>query len=70
MNERDLLVDCLRRLALRVDFWQTGPSPSIGKCLADVFGSRSSASTHRVSPSERHLADAAGIIAVQANALG
>jgi hypothetical protein len=73
------------RSALKVDFWQTWPEPFDREMLRRrvrvmLFGEHAWISTaedvvlhklvwDRVSPSERQLADAAGIVAVQANAL-
>jgi hypothetical protein len=73
------------RSALKVDFWQTRAEPFDREMLrrrvrVTLFGEPAWISTaedvilhklvwDRVSPSERQLADAAGIVAVQANAL-
>ncbi len=73
------------RSALKVDFWQTRPEPFDReilrrRVLVTLFGEPAWISTaedvilhkfvwDRVSPSERQLADAAGIVAVQADAL-
>ena len=73
------------RSALKVDFWQTRPEPFDReilrrRVLVTLFGEPVWISTaedvilhklvwDRVSPSERQLADAAGIVAVQADAL-
>ena len=73
------------RSALKVDFWQTRPEPFDREMLrrsvrVTLFGEPAWISTaedvilhklvwDRVSSSERQLADAAGIVAVQANAL-
>ena len=73
------------RSALKVDFWQTRPEPFDREMLrrrvaVTLFGEPAWISTaedvvlhklvwDRVSPSERQLADAAGIVAVQADAL-
>jgi len=73
------------RSALKVAFWQTRPEPFDRKMLrrrvrVTLFREPAWISTaedvllhklvwDRVSPSERQLADAAGIVAVQANAL-
>ena len=73
------------RSALKVDFWQTRPEPFDQEMLrrrvrVTLFGEPAWISSaedvvlhklvwDRVSPSEKQLADAAGIVAVQANAL-
>lgn len=73
------------RSALKVDFWRTRPEPFDREMLrrrvrVTLFGEPAWISSaedvvlhklvwDRVSPSERQLADAAGIVAVQANAL-
>ena len=73
------------RSALKVDFWLTRPEAFDREMLrrrvrVTLFGEPAWISTaediilhklvwHRISPSDRQLADAAGIVAVQANAL-
>jgi hypothetical protein len=55
MNERELLVDCLRRLN------RTGVTYYLTILHKLVW--------NRISPSDRQLGDAAGLVAVQAGAL-
>ena len=73
------------RSALKVDFWLAGPAPFDQEMLrrrerVTLFGEAAWIATaedvilhklvwNRVSPSERQLGDAAGIVAVQADAL-
>lgn len=73
------------RSALKVDFWQTGTEPFDREMLrrriqVTLFGELAWISTaedvilhklvwDRLSPSDRQMGDAAGIVAVQANAL-
>jgi hypothetical protein len=73
------------RSALKVDFWLPKPEPFDGEMLkrrvaVTLFGESAWIATaedvilhklvwNRISPSERQLADAAGVVAVQADAL-
>jgi hypothetical protein len=67
MNERDLLVDCLRRLnRMEITYYLTF-EPAWIVTAEDVLLHK--LVWNRISPSDRQLGDAAGVLAVQADAL-